>query len=138
HLRRMTLGATDQERQIAALRAPVLEPRRKLLRGPRLAAPIQRDHPGVARQRCQHARAFVGGRAHGVAVLAAKARRDLDQLKRQPVRQPLLVLRVTLGHPGWCAFAYGDQPRLHAAWSSPYSLACSGGWSPTVHSRSSA
>src|SRR5690606_16017409 len=51
--------------------------------------------------------------ARRVAVLAAQARRNLDQLQWQPVREALFVLGVAFRDPVRGALADGDQAGLH-------------------------
>ena len=132
----MAFRAADQQGQVAAAVAPVLQAFGQLFGRPCLAAPVQRDHVHRFRQCRDHPRAFVRGRAHGIAALAAQSGFDFDQLQWQPVRKALAVFGESIRHPGGRLLTDGDETRFHdAAYAAP---AFSGGWSPTVHRRSSA
>src|SRR3546814_5784701 len=72
----MPFRAADKEGQVTTKPAPVFHAHGKLLRGMLSPATVERDHLRVLRQCGQHARAFVLGRARGVAALAAQARRS--------------------------------------------------------------
>src|SRR3546814_7446857 len=109
----MPFRAAEKEGQVTTKPAPVFHAHGKLLRGRLSPVTVERDHLRVLRQCGQHARAFVLGRARGVAALAAQARRDLDQFQRQPVREALFVLGVALGNPVGGAFA--DRSEEHTS-----------------------
>jgi len=63
------LGATDQERRVAAGRQPTLQQRGKFLAGWRYGSKIEGDGKGISRQGCQYGLAFSAlyfrGRARG-------------------------------------------------------------------------
>jgi hypothetical protein len=85
----------------------------KLLGGMHFAASIQSNDVGIFGQCGKNTRAFVTHRTRGVAAFATHTGLDFQQLQRQPVRQPFLILRKPLRHPSGSAFTDGNQAGFH-------------------------
>src|SRR3954471_2523096 len=83
HVRRMAVGAADEEGDIATAHPPLLELLGKFLAGPRLAAPVEGYHVDIPGKRCEDGCAFVERGAHIITPLAAYAGLDLDEFERE-------------------------------------------------------
>lgn len=111
----VAIGAADQDREVAAVHAPVRELFGELFAGPRLAAAVEGDDVDVFRECGEDGDALIGDRANRVAAFAPGSEGNLDEFKREFVGQAFAVFGEAVGDPSGHALADGDQAGFHRA-----------------------
>jgi hypothetical protein len=108
-----TVGAADQQGQIATAAEPGPQLLGQCLGAPGLARLVERHDPRALRDRLQHAGALVGAGTLRAAALTALARLDLGQRQRALGGQTLGIFRVTGLHPSGHSPPDRNQTNAH-------------------------